>query len=87
MSWTPCAEDERWLLTVLSLMNDKGVLGTPSSGLVYRIDRPAKTMTLIAGDKSRETHRRTVIVANAIGWTVEGEGDESRNGSTICDAE
>lgn len=76
MSYTPNAVDLLWAQNVVAVLRDNGALAYPATKLMYRLRRPTKVLELtnpeeLQDPESRETHERTVIVFNKIGWKVE----------------
>lgn len=76
--YVPTQEDIHWLTTMLSILNDGGVLAYPATLIFYKVNQVKKTLTLMTPEKvHEETHLRTRDVAAKIGWTV---ADHPTNG-------
>lgn len=78
-SYIPTQSDIAWLRGVISMLKNGGVIGFPSTLLVYRLDIPRHELVLISppevfeDEDARETHARTICVAAAIGYEVREE--------------
>jgi hypothetical protein len=66
--FTPTPEDLAWCQTLVDMLRDGAIWGAPASGLSYRFDRTARTLTRIVGD--HPVHDRNKIAFGAIGYTV-----------------
>ena len=71
----PQQSDIDWLASAVSLVRDGGVLGFPSSGLVYAVDRAGRKLKLTTPEvlvrrSSLETHQRTKCIAKLLDWEV-----------------
>lgn len=67
--------DITWAIQMMALVMESGVLGFPSSGLIYRVSHFRKKLTLLNPDQlinpaSLVTHLRTVVVFKEIGYAV-----------------
>lgn len=74
--YIPSDIDKLWLRNVLQITANGGVLAYPSTGLIYKINHKDKTLTLVNKEileieDSAVLHRRTIKVAEAIGYMVE----------------
>lgn len=72
-AWEPEESDIEWLRERLAMLRDGGVLVFPAARLVYQVDRTGFVLRRVSIPPgcSEETHRRTVIVAAALGWQVQ----------------
>ena len=74
--YEPTPEDIQWLQTNVRLLRDGGVLGMPSSGMIYQVDKVRQALVLKAPawDSTPTTmllHHRNDCVCRAIGWKIE----------------
>lgn len=70
--WQPQPFMLQWFRNFLSMQRDGSMWASPSSGLVYRIDKTRKTLTLVQGDPNDERgwHKKNIVTLGALGWTV-----------------
>lgn len=73
--YTPRDVDIAWARRMMRLIRDGGILSYPSTGLVYRVDHAAKTLTLLNPDmlmhfESFVVHEQTKTVFDLIGYEV-----------------
>lgn len=59
-----------WCRNLVALIADNGTWSVPRSGLVFRANKPAKTLTLVAGDPGEPDVADCKRVFAEIGWTV-----------------
>lgn len=69
------AIDLAWARNVVNMLSDGGVIGYPSTELIYRINKKAKELVLTNPEKlfhlpSFITHYQTIDVFKQIGYTV-----------------
>lgn len=77
MPYKPTEIDLTWAREVLEQLTDRGVLAYPATGLIYRLDKQAKTLVLVNPEiliffSSFVTHEMTKEVFKAIGYEVIG---------------
>lgn len=73
--YKPSETDIRWATNVIRYLKDGGIIGYPSTRLIYRINKMEKELVLqnpsiLADLDSRECHERTVIVFGVLGYRV-----------------
>jgi hypothetical protein len=59
-----------WCQQVVDMLKDGGVWAIPRSGVVFRIDKTARTLTLVSGDADDPDVAETGRVFSCIGWEV-----------------
>jgi hypothetical protein len=59
-----------WCQNVVDSLNDGGVWMIPRSGVAFRVDKRAQTLTLVAGDAHDPDVPETKRVFACIGWEV-----------------
>lgn len=80
--YIPAQEDIRWAKAILKLVKHGGVLGLPTTKLIYLVNHQDRTLSLMspdvlydkeAGSINTEMHRRMIVVFGKIGYLVLGE--------------
>jgi hypothetical protein len=73
--YQPTEVDLRWASETLRVIQDGGAIVFPSTSIVYRVNHADRRLTLVNpevlhDDDSLATHRRSVDVFAAVGYTV-----------------
>lgn len=71
--YKPTMQDTEWALQFVRVMKDGGMWGFPATGLVYKIDKINKTLTLqnpelLINTQTRVLHERGRITFAEIGY-------------------
>jgi hypothetical protein len=71
-NWRPTRDMLAWFQRFLSMMNDKSTWAVPGTGQVYKIDRKAKTFTLIDGPlhEPMHWHEKNKVTLGMLGYKV-----------------
>lgn len=70
--WQPTPMILAWFRQFLTMQRDGSMWASPTSGLVYRINKTNKTLTLVTGDPNdeRNWHKKNIVTLAKLGWTV-----------------
>ena len=70
--WQPSSFILNWFRQFIGMQRDGSMWASPTSGLVYRVDKTNKTLTLTAGDPNdeRNWHKKNIVTLAKLGWRV-----------------
>ncbi len=84
--YDPSEWDKKWLLDIIALVAENGIVGFPHSGLIYKVKHSTKTFILLnpreltESLEARKTHQATIDTLASIGWNVTKDTSKGNGG-------
>jgi hypothetical protein len=72
----PTPEEIQWFLDLLESNTDRFEWGIQATGHIYKIDKNARTVTLVAGSPDNQWHQKTKQIFEVLDFTVDDSNPE-----------